>query len=200
MKLALILALAIFSSMSFAQDRCEMRVQKLQERIQDLTSQLRSCQMGNQQSNELDFLRRENARLTDENFRLQQRIDVLEGRGREQFFCSAACVNYSGTIDNRYLMTATAMTQLEADLLAKKEVQKKYSCNYGIQTYKCEAMRTDVQKNFCTAACQDYSGNPDQRYMAGARGRNAAEAEVLAIQEVQKSYSCNYGIKIISCN
>lgn len=173
MKSAFIFALALFSSLSFAQDRCEMRVQKLQEKI---------------------------AELSEENLRLQRRINELEERNRAQFLCSASCVNQNGVLDIRYLMTAIARTQADADLIAKREVQRKYSCNFGIHKYKCEVVRTEIERNFCRAACTDQNGVPEERYIAGGRGRNQTEAEVHAIQEVQKTYSCNFGIKIISCN
>lgn len=200
MKLALILALAIFSMSSFAQDRCEMRIQKLQERIAELQSQLRSCQMGNPDRGELERLRSENYYLAEQNRLLQQRIDELEGRGRESFFCAAGCININGIVDNRYLASASAWTHLEADMLAKQEVNKKYQCNYGVKTYKCEAVKTDLQRSFCTAACVNVNGTPDERYMAGGRGRNATEAEVNALKEVQAKWTCNYGIKVIACN
>lgn len=200
MKLFFVMVLSAMSFSSFAQDRCEMRVARLQERLAEVSAQLRACESSNPNRGEIEYLRSENYRLTETNRLLKLRIDELEGRTHEKFFCSASCVSYNGTIDNRYLMTATAWTQLEADLLAKQEVQKKYSCNYGVKTYKCEAVRTDLQRSFCTAACASYNGTPDERYMAGARGRNPVEAEVLAIKEVQSKFSCNYGIKIISCN
>jgi hypothetical protein len=200
MKFLLLIILASLSFSTFAQDRCEMRVERLRERLAEVTSQLRACQSVNPDRRELEYLRNENFRLAETNRQLQLRIDELEGRGIEEYFCSASCVSYSGAIDNRFLMTATAYTELEADLLAKQEVQKKYSCNYGVKTYKCESIRTDIRKNFCTAACASYSGAADERYMVGARGRNVVEAEVLAVKAVQSKYSCNNGIKIINCN
>jgi hypothetical protein len=200
MKIVLLVFLAFFSMTTFAQDRCEMRIQKLQERIADLSSQLRYCQIGNPDYREIERLRSENFYLAEQNRLLQLRIDELEGRGRESFYCSAGCVNTAGMVDVRYLAGASALTQLEADLLAKEEVNKKYSCNFGMKTYKCGPLRTDIHQNFCTAACTNSAGVPDQRFTAGGRGRNMLEAEVEAIKQVQSRWQCNFGIKVIACN
>lgn len=200
MKLAIVLVLSTFSLSSFAQSTCEMRVEKLREKLSQVSEELRMCQLGNTNSSEIQYLRTENYRLQEANRVLQLRIDELEGRGFEQYFCSASCVNYNGSIDNRYISSATAPTQVEADLVAKQQTQKKYSCNYGVKTYKCEVYRGDLQRNFCTAACVNYNGTPDERFAAGARGRNVTEAEVLAIKEVQSKFQCNYGIKVMQCN
>lgn len=200
MKFTVLLALSLFSASTFAQDTCSLRIEKLREKLAEVSNELRMCQSSQPDRGEVEYLRRENNRLQDLNVVLQMRIDELEGRGREQYFCSAGCVSVSGIVDTRYLMEAEAPTQLEADLLAKKAVQGKYSCNYGIKTYKCEVIRSEIQRNFCTAACVSVSGTPDERYSGGARGRNQLEAEILAIKDVKKNYNCNYGIKVISCN
>lgn len=189
------------SFQAFAQDRCELRVQKLQEKISEISNQLSICQSnGGGSSAELNYLRNENIRLTDTNRALQLRIDQLEGRGYEQFFCSAACIDSYGRIDNRYMATATAYTQLEADMLAKQATQKAYGCNYGVKAYKCESFTSDRQAAFCTAGCVDSYGRVDERYSTGSRGRNRLEAEILALKETQSQHECNYGVKIISCN
>jgi hypothetical protein len=185
---------------AFSQDSCDLRVRQLRERLADAREQLRICESGNSGRGEVEQLRNENLRLRELNRRLQQRLEQYEGRPSDaQFYCSAGCISVSGTIDNRYITSGTAYTELEADMLAKQSTQRAYSCNYGVKTYKCEPMFATEPRNFCTAACISVSGTPDQRYLVGARGRNVTEAEVTALQEVQKKYSCNYGVRIIEC-
>ena len=195
------LVLMSTSFQAFSQDRCELRVQKLQEKISENNNQLAICQSnGGGSSSEVTFLRNENARLIADNQALQVRINQLEGRGYEQFLCAAGCVDAYGKIDTRYMTTGLAYTQLEADMNEKKETQKKYSCNYGVKTYQCESFSSDRQVSYCAAGCVDAYGKVDERYSNGARGRNRLEAEILALKEVQNQYKCNYGVKIISCN
>jgi hypothetical protein len=125
----------------------------------------------------------------------QKRIDELE----HKYICAAGCVDDKKIIDNRHLMTATAVTELEADLLAKQTTQRTRGCFYGVKTYKCEAIYTAVPQRFCTAACVDPTDNADQRTLVGARGRNITEAEVTALMETQLKHGCFYGVKIVSC-
>lgn len=206
MKRSLIAIIALAASFqAFGQDslmRCQARSEKLQERVTDLNRQLSQCERNNGggNSSEVFMLRNENARLSQENRLLQIRIDQLEGRGYEQFLCVAGCKDLYGKIDTRYMSSATAYSQLEADMLAKQNTQKTFSCNYGVNTYKCESFTSEIQSAFCTAGCVDLYGKVDERYAGGARGRNRLEAEISALKDVQKQHSCNYGVKVIACN
>ncbi len=200
MKLLVILLTLMFCLPAFSQDSCQIRVQQLRERLADVSARLRACEASNPDRGELEYLRNENFRLREANRRLQRRIDELEGNyPSNEFFCAAGCISYNSIIDTRYLMTATAFTELEADLLAKQATQQAYSCNFGVQTYKCEPMRSSEARSFCTAACVTSSGIPDERYLVGARGRNVTEAEVNALKDTHAKYSCNFGVKIVSC-
>lgn len=196
--------------------QCIKRLENARERVRDLQSRLQSCELRGTDSRELDFLRSENVRLNqevdrmrsdnlaimDENRELRRQIDDLLGRGRTQgFICSAACTDRYGAVDLRYLSLGTGMFEAEADVNAKREVQNAYSCNYGVKLVKkCEVMTSEIPQNFCVAACTDRYGALDERYSVGERGRNLIEAETLALKAAQKKFSCNYGVKIKTCN
>lgn len=199
MKLALAITLTTISMSSFAQDRCQMRVQKLQERVDQLQTQLRYCESSNPGRQEIELLRQENYRLADQNRVLQERIDRLEGRGHRQVICASSCTDYLGNVDLKYIQMGIAYTQTEADLLSKQNVSAKYNCTYGIKSYRCEDSHSEIKRNFCTTACTDYLGNADQRYMVGGRGRNKLEAEVESMKELRAKYNCTYGVKVVSC-
>ena len=200
MKLAFAFVAAFLSISAFAQDTCDLRVRKLQERLAETNAELRMCQTNQGGGRELEMLRRENQQLAETNRMLQRRIDQLEGRDNAQYICSAACVSSSGGLDLRYMGSATAFNQAEADYLSKQDLSKKFSCNFGARTYKCDMMMSEVPRNFCTAACVSSSGSADERYIAGARGRSLVEAEILAYQELKKTYSCNFGMTVVNCN
>ena len=203
MKFVILLTVLVSSFSAFAQSdalsQCRARVERLRFQVEDLTARVNSCEMGNG-SGEVAYLRSENMRLTEQNRQLQYRIDELEGRGYQQYYCAAACHDVNSRIDSRYMEGATAYTQLEAEMLAKQLAHKTYSCNFGVKTYKCEPFKGEVQMNYCTVACSDVNGRADERFSAGARGRNNVEAEMMAIKELKKAYACNFGIKVTACN
>ncbi|MFP5386475.1 MAG: hypothetical protein ACLGHN_10380 [Bacteriovoracia bacterium] len=204
----LLMGILLFSSVSaFAQSdalRSCLR-EKNQLRIQlDITVQkLNACEMnGGGNSGELEYLRSENFRLNELNRALQARIDILEGNNpdAEKFFCYSGCTNSYGSIDSRYIESGVGYSKLEAEYHSKQNTQETYSCNYGVKTSKCEPFRTEVKKVFCTAACINSYGSTDDRYSAGVSGRSVVEAEFLAMKAAHKKHSCNYGVKVITCN
>lgn len=204
MKFVILLTVLVSSFSAFAQTdalaQCRARVERLRFQVEDLTARVNSCEMGNG-SGEVAYLRSENMRLTEQNRQLQFRIDELEGRNRyEQYFCSAGCHDVNSKLDTRYMESATAYTRLEAEMLAKQLAHKTYTCNFGVKINKCEPFMSDMQVNYCTVACVDVNGRADERFSAGARGRNNAEAEMMAIKELKKAYACNFGIKVTACN
>ncbi|WPU65580.1 hypothetical protein [Peredibacter starrii] len=205
MKFVMMIAVLLSGLSAFAQtdalSQCRAQNDRLQFQLRDLTARLRTCEQGTGGGyGEVEYLRQENYRLTEQNRQLQFRIDELEGRGYQQFYCVAGCYDVNSRIDTRYMEAASAPTQLEAEMLAKQLTHKTYSCNFGVKTYKCEAMRGEAQMNYCTVACSDVNGRADERFSAGARGRNTVEAEMLAIKELKKTYACNFGIKVTACN
>lgn len=207
MKYVIALSFMALSLSAFAQSdaltQCRARVDRLRLQVQDLTARVNACELGggSEYPGEVAYLRSENLRLKEQNRLLQIRIDELEGNGSyERFFCTAGCVDVNSRVDIRYMESGTAYTQLEADLLAKQTVQKTYTCNFGLKSYKCEPFTSDAQMSFCTAGCADINGRADERYSAGGRGRNKTEAEFLAIKELKKTYTCNFGVKVIACN
>lgn len=205
MKFVMILAVLVSSLSAFAQtdalSQCRAQNDRLQFQLRDLTARLRTCEQGNGGGyGEVEYLRQENYRLTEQNRQLQLRIDELEGRGYQQYFCTAACHDVNSRIDTRYMEGAAAYTQLEAEMLAKQLAHKTYSCNFGVKVNKCEPFTSEVPMNYCTVACTDVNGRSDERYSAGSRGRNKAEAEMLAVKELKKTYACNFGIKVTACN
>lgn len=194
---------------------CIKRLENARERVRDLQSRLQSCELRGTDSRELDFLRSENARLNsevdrmrsdnlrvmDENRELRRQIDDLLGRNRvDSFICSASCTDRFGSVDLRYLALGTGFFEAEADVNAKREVQSQYSCNFGVKLVKCEQVTSEVPRNYCVAACTDRFGSLDERYSIGERGRNLVEAETLALKAAQKKFSCNFGVKIKTCN
>ncbi len=201
MKFFFTLILLSSSLTAFSQNSCESRLSQARQRLADAREQLRICESGSSGRGEVEQLRIENLRLRDLNRRLQQRLDQYEGGPTDSlYFCTAGCTFASGNIDNRFLIGTSGYTQLEADLSAKQSVQATYGCSYAPKTYKCESIFANAEpRNFCTAACKTASGNADQRFIAGARGRNVTEAETTALQEVQKQYGCSYGPRIIDC-
>jgi hypothetical protein len=202
MKLAAAVLVLSTSFSAFSQSSCELRVQQLRDRLADAREQLRACEAGGGSNRgEVEQLRNENFRLREQNRRLQDRLDDLENPGPTsgEFLCAAGCKDLYGTIDVKYLMTGIGYKELEADMLAKQATQGTYQCTYGVKTYKCEPLSNRPAQSFCTAACKDLYGTPDQRYLVGVRGRNTTEAEVNALKEAQKKHGCTYGPKIIEC-
>ncbi len=200
MKFFLTLIMVSSSLTAFSQDSCELRLRQVRDRLADAREQLRICESASSGRGELAQLRSENSRLRDVNRQLQQRLEQYEGSPSDsQIYCSAGCISVHGSVDTRFLASSTAYTELEADMLAKQAIQRTYTCSYGVRTYKCEPLIASEPRNFCTAACTSAAGNPDDRFIVGARGRNATEAEVNALQEVKKKYTCSYGIRIIEC-
>lgn len=210
MKTIIFAMLALLSVQAFAQrnDRyssreltqCLETVKRLENRIDLMT---RQCDQRGPSRNdvELNNLRRENQRLAEENRNLQYQIDDLLGRNQvREFICVAGCTYSSGTIDTKYQQSATAATQLEAEFLAKKATQSKYSCSYSTKVSKCEEILSNRQDVFCSVACTYSSGAADEKYSAGARGRNATEAQINASVDLMKNYSCSYGVKVIGCS
>lgn len=201
-----LLATLLLSTQAFSQTdslaQCRARSERLRFQVRELSSRLNACEAQNTgtSSREVERLRSENYRLVEENRQLLLRLDQLEGRYYEQFFCSAGCANSNYEVDTRYMASAVASNRVEAEFLAGKEVSKSYGCNFGVKTYKCESFTSDVQMNFCSVACADSNGRADQRYSAGGKGRNKAEAEYNATLELKKNYGCNFGTAVIACN
>ena len=194
---------------------CIKRLADAREKVQDLRSRLQSCEMRGTDTREIDRLLEENRRLNfevdrmrsdnltimEQNRELRRQIDDLLGRNNtSSFLCSAGCTDRFGSVDTKYLSLGSGQFEVEADVNAKREVQSAYSCNYGVKTVKCEKVTSEIPQNFCVAACTDRFGSLDERYSVGERGRNLVEAETLALKAAQKKFSCNYGVKIKSCN
>lgn len=185
---------------------------KLEQQNENLKQQL-----SNLAADRANF-ERQIQQLQMENSQLQKEIQVLRSRPTPQpqpnpypypqpqpqpvgkVLCSASCVSSTGTPDLRYIMTGEGYSQSEANLKATQAVQGKYRCNYGVKVIKCENVNTEYSGEFCSAACVSASGSIDNRYAAGANGRNRTEAEAKALTAAQSQYSCNYGVKVMSCN
>lgn len=52
---------------------------------------------------------------------------------------------------------------------------------------------------YCVAACKNYSGGADFTYSKGASGDFEVQAKQNAVDAVNKAFSCNYGVKNVSC-
>ncbi|MGZ3790274.1 MAG: hypothetical protein ACXVLQ_17205 [Bacteriovorax sp.] len=141
----------------------------------------------------------DNRRQQDEIFDLKRQLDDLRGPRTLGFFSYAGCKSYNGSVDTKYLSSATGMFPIESESNAQIQTAKDYSCTYGIGVVKTEEIKSSNEANYCVAGCADYTGKVDTKYIIGARGRNLAEAEYNSMKEVSKKYSCTYGIKIQAC-
>jgi hypothetical protein len=152
---------------------------------------------------ELKEANRRNEILVNENYNLQDRLLECESTNlppqSNEFFCTAACKTYSGKADMSYLGAATAYMELEAQNKAVQNVRKIHSCSYGVVNVSC-AQQTFENANYCVAGCKTYNGNVDNSYTLGAYGKSQLEAGFNAINEVKKTFSCSYGVKVSNCN
>jgi hypothetical protein len=191
------------------QDELPMCLKKLNNVNLDnreLSSKLNSCQLDltraldRRNDNEVIDLRRENADLRRQIEDTQNERRQNEERSRNLGnFSYAGCLDYMGKASLKTLASGEARSVLEAETNALKNLSKTTSCTYGQSIIKTEPLTTTEAKVYCVAGCLDYMGNLSTRTIQSARGRNQAEAEMLAIQVLNSSTSCTYGAKIKGC-
>lgn len=151
---------------------------------------------------ENDRLAYENNRLLNDNRDLRRQLDDLQQNGRNQslgFFSYAGCLDFVGNIDLKYISSAEGLVALQSETNAKQKVQADYRCSYGIKIAKTEEIKSSQASNYCVAGCLDFVGNVDEKYIQSGTGRNTTEAQFNAMKAVQKSFNCNYGIKVQAC-
>lgn len=155
-------------------------------------------------------LQRQNSDLQRENSELRYRIQQLErysndgyGNGHQQssgYFVVAGCVTGTGEVDLRYAGSAESSRRLEAESLAIEAVNKKYRCGRGVGIHRTEEIRTSNREaRYCRAACSDANGNAVTQYMKAGTGRNILEAQLSAVENVKKAYTCGRSIVIKDC-
>lgn len=118
---------------------------------------------------------------------------------RAEVYCSAGCLDALGmVVDNRTLDGGIGRTLLEAQTLAKQNVQQRFKCRYGVATKSCERPSAEAAP-FCVVSCTDALGFPDQRFSGSGRGASIPQAEVEAVRDLQTRYRCRFGIVRIAC-
>lgn len=204
MKLILTVILMVLATSAFAQRQngCREDLQIALRENQDLRIRLAKCEENNRHGDreEVQRLRREIADLRQENRALRDELDRLRNPPRyEAFICAASCTDMYGNATFMHSKLGSGSIQAEAEQNSRANLQAALSCTYGLKVRGCEQVRPGSRK-YCTVACTDMYGNANERYTAGAYGRNTVEAEVLALEELKKNYTCNYNVKVISCN
>lgn len=191
MKKAFVLALAIVSFQSaFADVRVDVRLpnngnnknrdelpmclknlDNANRRINDLQSQLISCQNSNRPGRETEELRRENSRLNEQVNRLNS-----DNRSLSE---SISRLNY----DNNNLVDSNNRLMRE-NMDLRRQLDDLQGGGRGL--------------GFITVAgCKDYTGKVDTKYLQASEGRVELESQTLATQKVSSNYSCSYGIAIL---
>lgn len=190
MKKAIVLALALVSFQSFADNRypggngpggridfpqCLKELDRVTRHNGDLQNQLNSCLSNNRRPDinngrEVEELRRENRRLNET-------IDRLTSDNRN-LSDSNARLSY----DNNALNDSNnRLFRENADLRRQLDDLQGGNRNLGFFSY---------------AGCKDFSGNVSLTLIQAAEGRFQLEAETNAVQAVTKNYSCSYGVKV----
>jgi len=113
-------------------------------------------------------------------------------------FCQAACKDYNGNPDLKYVKGAYGDFEAQAKENALQAVRSAYSCNYGIVNTQCSPQYSS-EKFYCASSCTDYNGNADQKYTKSASAKSLVEAMTKATSTLNTSYSCNYGVKSLGC-
>lgn len=150
-------------------------------------------------STENSDLRERNQTLRQRNRRLRRELDNLRGNGRDgQYFCYAGCTDFSGKVDMKLLASGLGVFELEAQNNALSNAQNSYSCNFGVKNVKCE-MQGQTERHYCVAACTDFSGRADDRYIAGAQGKSETEARYNALKKAHDENSCTFGVAVSNC-
>jgi hypothetical protein len=201
-------------------DNNRRELEQLRSQNAQLAADLRQCQENDRRPGpfpspfpnrgELERLQNENRQLSAENINLrgqvvdlQQQLDRALGRGPEiGQFCYAACTQsdrVTPVLSN--IGAGIARNQLEARQVALQDLQRQYSCTWGVTNVACEAVQTDRQANYCTAACtQSDRRTPVMNNSAGAYGRNETEARYNSLKELGKKYSCTWGTAVVECS
>ena len=195
----------------------------------DLRTKLSTCERRPQTpSAELERLTRLNNDLSRENYRLsssnsdlssqvrqlsasnnalslrvvelQRALDSINSNGPRSFVSVAGCTDILGNVGNRYVAIGTGRSALEAEVNAKAENRKKFTCTYGLGTLSTEEVKTqNTQANYCVVGCLNIIGEVDGGYVAGATGRNKTEATFNAYKALDSAYTCNNGRAVYKC-
>lgn len=112
------------------------------------------------------------------------------------YFCVAGCIKSNGDIDRRYLGSAQADFEAQAQQLARENLRKSYNCSYGVKVQRCD--RVDYQDHFSSVACTKSTGRADTRYQGGGKGNSQLESEFMAYLDLKKSYNCSYGNVLVN--
>lgn len=187
--------------------RAQSDVRLAQSDAATARAELDMCRRSSVDPRETDRLKRQNERLEREvtdlrrdNSDLRRQLDDMRPPQRPtEFFSYAACVDGFGTPDLRYIGAGMGILPIEAEANAMKNTQAKKSCSRGNKVVQTEAISFGQPEKYCTAACVDGFGTPDNRYSVGSRGRNATEASYLALEKAMQDHSCSRGVKVTAC-
>ncbi|AUN96745.1 hypothetical protein DOM21_18075 [Bacteriovorax stolpii] len=189
MKKVLVLGLAVLSFQALADVRvgitipgknggrddlpmCLKNLDNANRRINDLQSQLISCQNSSKPGGgrEVEELRRENRRLNDT-------VDRLNSDNRS-LSESISRLNFD---NNNLLDSNNRLIRENMDLRRQIDDMQAPNRSLGFFSY---------------AGCKDYGGNVELKQIQSAEGRVPLEAETNATQKVSSTFSCLYGIKV----
>lgn len=193
---------------------CLKTLNNAEFKIIELQEQLRRCSGNGSNNGDIQRLREENSRLSYDNSNLSSTNYRLQEENRDlrrqldmsrppqqatEVFSYAACTNSKGKADLRYVASGSASFRLEAEANALKAVQSKYGCSYAAVIVESAPVFSTQEVNYCTAACLNSTGVPDNRYSVGARGRNIIEAKFNVLKATQSKFGCSYGVEVQAC-
>lgn len=173
--------------------------------LSDVRFNLDQCRRNGVDQREADALRRDVQMLRDQNNSLLRENQDLRFQldqmrpARGEVFAYAACTDIYSNADLKKVGSGVGMNSLEAESKALADAQRNHNCSYGVKVIKNEQITSYQDNAYCSAACTDIYSNADLRKQSGERGRNKTEATFNALLKAQKTFSCSYGVKIVSC-
>ncbi len=140
-----------------------------------------------------------NSLLSQRVIELQKALAAAQTNGAKSFVSIAGCTDVFGTVGNKFIAISSGRTVLESETNSKKELSKKYTCNYGQGIVSTEEIKSQEKATYCVAACMNVFGDIDPSFATGATGRNRTEATYNSLIAQDAAYTCSYGRTIYKC-